>query len=171
MKDSNISQRTHDSPFHFALPSQCYADINRVYVAPSMSTAASCVEVKDAYQLSRIKATEVLIWILADNNRMWQPEIPHALPVAYPWKGYRVSTAKLWDGCVTMVNRSCMRSVYLLCAVLLMGNPCNAWWQWPIINSHATTTRCCWTCNHAYKSWDNQFPFCIQAGHGADQCL
>ena len=85
-KDTNISQTTHDSPFQFALPSQRNLDINRVDVATCMSTAASCVE--DAYQLCRIKATEVLVWILADTNRMWQPEIPHALPVAYALKGY-----------------------------------------------------------------------------------
>ena len=44
VKDSNITQTTHDSRLQFALPSQCNADINRVYVATCMSTAASCVE-------------------------------------------------------------------------------------------------------------------------------
>ena len=41
-----------------------------------------------SYQLCRKKAAEILVWLLSDTDRMWNVEIPHALPVAWAMKGY-----------------------------------------------------------------------------------
>ena len=43
--------------------------------------------IKAAYELSRVKATEVLIWMLSSTDRTWDPEKPYAYPIAYGLKG------------------------------------------------------------------------------------
>ena len=44
--------------------------------------------ITESQQLCRKKAVEVLVWLLSDADRMWQAEIPHALPVTCAMKGY-----------------------------------------------------------------------------------
>ena len=43
---------------------------------------------QEAFQLSRKKATEVVVWMLSDVDRLWKSEVPHALPVCYAMQGY-----------------------------------------------------------------------------------
>lgn len=50
------------------------------------------VALKEAYELNRKEATEVLVWLLSDTDRKWNAEIPHSVPVAYALKGYSLGT-------------------------------------------------------------------------------
>ena len=43
--------------------------------------------IKLAYQLSRVKANEVLVWMLSTTDRAWNPDRPYACPIAYGLKG------------------------------------------------------------------------------------
>ncbi|VDI01697.1 Hypothetical predicted protein [Mytilus galloprovincialis] len=52
--------------------------------------ARTCLET--AYNLSRRKATEVLVFIIANTDRFNNQETPHALPIAYALKGYSMKT-------------------------------------------------------------------------------
>ena len=48
--------------------------------------------INESYQICRQKATELLVWLLSDTDRCFNPEIPHSLPVAYAMKGYSLTT-------------------------------------------------------------------------------
>ena len=41
----------------------------------------------EAYELTRRKATEVVVWLMSDIDRLWHAEIPHSIPVAWAMKG------------------------------------------------------------------------------------
>lgn len=42
----------------------------------------------DVHQVCRRRATEILGFLLSDTDRVWNPEAPHHIPVAYALKGY-----------------------------------------------------------------------------------
>lgn len=44
--------------------------------------------ISTGHRLSCRKASEVLVFLLADLDRIYKPEFPHAFPVAYALKGY-----------------------------------------------------------------------------------
>lgn len=48
-------------------------------------------KLKEAHQLHRKKASEILAFILSDIDRIWKPEIPHHLPIAYALKGHSIT--------------------------------------------------------------------------------
>ena len=45
----------------------------------------------DSYELRRNYASQVVVFLLADLNRMWKPEEPHAVPILYFFRGYSLS--------------------------------------------------------------------------------
>ena len=48
----------------------------------------------------------MLVWLLADVDRIWQPELPHSVPVAYALKG---------DSLHMTIMRSMMEEVLQAC--------------------------------------------------------
>ena len=44
--------------------------------------------VKDAYNLKRTFASQVVVHLLSDLDRMWKSELPHAVTVMYYYRGY-----------------------------------------------------------------------------------
>ncbi|XP_071133796.1 uncharacterized protein [Mytilus edulis] len=54
------------------------------------SSINTCIN--EAYQICRKKATEVIVWILADTDRIFNPDVPYAIPIAYAMKGYSLGT-------------------------------------------------------------------------------
>lgn len=85
---SNLSKTHEQTPFVFPIPEikeTSELDINEI-IAETKSVF------KEAYDVCRKKATEVLVWLASDSDRVWNPEIPHALPVSYAMKGYSLST-------------------------------------------------------------------------------
>ena len=50
--------------------------------------------VKDSYNLKRTFASQVVVYLLADLDRMWKSELPHAVPVMYYYCGYSLPMDK-----------------------------------------------------------------------------
>lgn len=46
---------------------------------------------KDAYEIQRVMASQVVVYLLADLNRFWKNEQPHAIPVLFFYRGYSMS--------------------------------------------------------------------------------
>lgn len=56
----------------------------------------------DTYELERPIASQVVVYLLADLDRLWKPEEPHAIPVTYFFRGYSLSmdvTRKITQDC------------------------------------------------------------------------
>ena len=47
--------------------------------------------VQESYELQRQHASQVVVYLLADLDRLWNPEEPHAVPVLYFYRGYSLS--------------------------------------------------------------------------------
>lgn len=73
---------------------------------------------EDAYQLQRQYASQVVVFLLADLDRLWKQEEPHAVPVMFFFRGYSLSMdifRKIHEQC----KKACLRNgidviVYLL---------------------------------------------------------
>ncbi|XP_045178040.2 uncharacterized protein LOC123538138 [Mercenaria mercenaria] len=60
--------------------------------------------IKDAYEVQRVMASQVVVYLLADLDRFWKNEQPHAIPVLYFYRGYSLSmdiTRKITETCKT----------------------------------------------------------------------
>ena len=61
------------------------------------------------------KATEVLAFVLSDTDRIWTPEQPHHLPVAYALKGPSIKV-KTIEAVVSQVREQCEEAgVNIMC--------------------------------------------------------
>ena len=93
-RDSNITKTSATSPFVYPLttcqPPAKHDDMDNL--VEEMQSALN-----ETMQLSRRKATEVLVWMLSDADRFWHAEIPHALPIAYAMKGYSLPVSVMRD--------------------------------------------------------------------------
>ncbi|XP_053406396.1 uncharacterized protein LOC128559213 [Mercenaria mercenaria] len=47
--------------------------------------------IKDAYEFNREIASQVVVYLIADLNRLWKKEEPHAVPVTYFYRGHSLS--------------------------------------------------------------------------------
>ena len=78
--------------------------------------ARSDTALKEAYQICRKKATEVLVWLISDTDRIWNAEIPHAVPIAYAMKGYSLS-CNIMQKMMDHVLQSCHdRGIHVACS-------------------------------------------------------
>ena len=75
---------------------------------------AQC-SVHSAYQLNRKQAVEVLVWLLSDVNRMWQPEIPHSVPIAYGLKGYSLPSDIMRGICDDILQACHEKGLHIAC--------------------------------------------------------
>ena len=64
-----------------------YSDLVRSLLKAQAST-------KDVYNLQRKFASQVIVYLLADLDRMWKSELPHAVPVMYCYRGYSLPMDK-----------------------------------------------------------------------------
>ena len=102
---SNIEKA--EGPYHIA------GTLN-VRNVPKSSIAAklksicqpTCDLIKEAYELQRRKATEILAFVISDTDRIHDTEHPNQIPIAYALKGYSLSTETLqkmtdivWNKC------------------------------------------------------------------------
>ena len=113
-QDTHISHTSTDTPFQFAVLRDRNTVRNDRSIEAILSSAASCVE--DAYRLCRLKASEVLVWILSDVNRMWKAEIPHAIPVAYAMKGYSLDNDVMRNMCETVMQALHDKEISVVCS-------------------------------------------------------
>ena len=58
------------------------------------------------YQLCRRKSSEVLVWLIQDTDREWNPEYPHSMPIAYALKGYTLTVEVMCRMCAEIL-KSC----------------------------------------------------------------
>lgn len=56
-------------------------------------TLLKCTElISDCHIINMQRASEVLVFLVADLDRTYKPTIPHALPIAFALKGYNMKT-------------------------------------------------------------------------------
>ena len=73
-----------------------------------------CTEcVKNAYNLCRLKATEVLVFLTSNMDRIHKPEVPHAMPIAYAMKGYSMKTEVMRCMIEQVLNECYTRGLYV----------------------------------------------------------
>lgn len=56
----------------------------------------------ESYELQRVMGTQVVVYLLADLDRFWKEEQPHAIPILYFYRGYSLSmdtTRKINEKC------------------------------------------------------------------------
>ena len=58
-----------------------YSDLARALLKAKTS-------IKESYNLKRIYASQVVVYLLSDLDRMWKSELPHAVPVMFFYRGY-----------------------------------------------------------------------------------
>jgi hypothetical protein len=82
---SQTSQSNDNSPYLFPITvlneTEKLTEIDVI-----MNSAVSAV--REVHEICRKKATEILVWLLSDTDRTWDPEVPHSTPVAYAMAGY-----------------------------------------------------------------------------------
>ncbi|KAH3752314.1 hypothetical protein DPMN_186930 [Dreissena polymorpha] len=66
---------------------QCLNDINDL-----IENAHKAIKLlNEAYQYQKPIASEVLVYLLSDMNRLWHRELGHGIPIAYLYKGYSLT--------------------------------------------------------------------------------
>ena len=93
---AGITQIREDSPYVLPVTSlyeKASQPITQTEVEPVFTAAIACL--KDAHEVCRKKATEVIVWILSDTDRCYDPQIPYSIPVAYAMKGYSLGVKQM----------------------------------------------------------------------------
>jgi hypothetical protein len=68
--------------------------------------------ISTCHRLSCRKASEVLVFLLADLDRIYKPEVPHAFPVAYALKGYSMSSETMRKMIQDVLNELFVQGLY-----------------------------------------------------------
>lgn len=115
MINSMLSCRlTPSSPFNKACPvdrteRECSLD-------GIISTARHTkIVLEIGYNLSRRKATEVMVWILTNKDRNISFEILCSLPKAYGLKGYRLSAKEMKDAADQVLKKCHEKRIHVVC--------------------------------------------------------
>ena len=81
----------HESPENNKLDSH-----TGVPISDLIKVFLRCAQlIESCHNLSVKKASEVLVFLLGDLDRIYKPEIPHAYPVAFGFRGYSMKTEVL----------------------------------------------------------------------------
>ena len=71
-------------------------DENLVPVASILQTVESCKEITEkVYQLTRVKASQVVVLLISNMDRNWSPEVGHSTVIGYFLRGYSLATATM----------------------------------------------------------------------------
>ncbi|CAG2249712.1 unnamed protein product [Mytilus edulis] len=73
---------------------------------------------KEAYEICRRKASEVLVWLLSDTDRNYNPEVPNSIPIAYAMKGYSLTTTTMRAMHSGILQTCHEKNVDVLCSCL-----------------------------------------------------
>lgn len=92
VKYNGASQTNNSSPYIFPVVT---LSEQRPECDVELVINAAALAIEEVHQLCRKKATEVLVWLLSDTDRVWDPEIPHSTPVAYAMKGYSLPVQQM----------------------------------------------------------------------------
>ena len=86
--DADVSRIYHTTSAASTMVSKKPVDLSEVY-----RTYMRCEGlITECHRLCAIKASEVLVFLVADLDRVYKQELPHAFPVAYGLKGYSMKT-------------------------------------------------------------------------------
>ena len=69
--------------------------------------------IEEAYNILRIKASEILCFLLSDLDHMYKPELPHSIPVAYGLKGYSLKSEAMRSMMETVLSECKKRGIYI----------------------------------------------------------
>ena len=58
----------------------------------------------------------MLVWLLSDVDRLWKPEIPYALPVAYAMKGYSLDSQTMRKMCHRVLRAAHDKGIHIVCS-------------------------------------------------------
>ena len=67
--------------------------------------------IEEAYNILRTKASEILCFLLSDLDRMYKPELPHSIPVAYGLEGYSLKSEAMRSMMETILSE-CKKEVF-----------------------------------------------------------
>ena len=71
--------------------------------------------INKAFQLPRKKGVEVLVWLLQRTDRIYNPEAPYSIPIAYALKGYSL-TGKVIRAMCEDVHTACrQKGISVVC--------------------------------------------------------
>ena len=112
---STVTYTIENLPYLFPIevlspdsPSQCAVD-------PQALGANVSESIEEGYRLNRKKAKEILAFVLSDTDRIWSPEQPHHLPVAYALKGASITVQTVGE-MVSEVREQCeKKGVHIIC--------------------------------------------------------
>ncbi|KAH3864335.1 hypothetical protein DPMN_027352 [Dreissena polymorpha] len=89
-----IKEHVEHCEFLGEFPSVKACEINRDYLAEPFSyhdlmraLMKGKQLMKEVYNLKRHFASQVVVYLLADLDRLWKPELPHAVPIMYCYRG------------------------------------------------------------------------------------
>ncbi|XP_076088264.1 uncharacterized protein LOC143058683 [Mytilus galloprovincialis] len=71
---------------------------------------------REAFEICRKKASEVLVWLLSDTDRNWNEEIPHSLPIGYAMKGYSLPTSPMRNMHNAMLQACYDKDIHIACS-------------------------------------------------------
>ena len=100
---------TRDQPSPYYLPDDSLESLNHLTYDDILRSMHLGKEViVESYELHRQSASQVIVVLLADLDRLWKPEEPHAVPIMYFFRGYSLSMdimRKLLDSCKEACER------------------------------------------------------------------
>ena len=71
--------------------------------------------VRSSYELTRRRATELMVWVLTNKDRNTKTEIPCSLPVAYGLKDYRLTTQAMRNATEAVLKSCSEHGLKVLC--------------------------------------------------------
>ena len=107
-------QTSPESPFLSAQDKHTPPTLSKKKLQIALSDSIACIT--KAFELCRRKAVEVLVWLLSDVDRLWKPEIPHALPVAYAMKGYSLDSQTMRKMCNRVERAAHDEGIHIVCS-------------------------------------------------------
>ncbi|VDI84262.1 Hypothetical predicted protein [Mytilus galloprovincialis] len=71
---------------------------------------------REAFEICRKKASEVLVWLLSDTDRNWNEEIPHSLPIGYAMKGCSLPTSPMRNMHNAILQACYDKDIHIACS-------------------------------------------------------
>ena len=131
-------------PYYEAVAPAQKVNGERVTRSATIERAVDCL--KESYKLLRKRATEVLVFILSDINRLAEPQKPLSIPVAYAMAGKSVNNKAL-RLMIQKVRKECLQKNITIVAEAFDG-------QWSKAVTHASDDSPLTRLQLAKKTWN-----------------
>ena len=106
---------SHDNRIRHERPADVvHNESDDVFISQVHRTILRCGDVvAQSHKLCVKKASEVLVFLLGDLDRVYKSEIPHAFPIAYGFKGYSMSTETMRKMIQDVLYALFLRGIYV----------------------------------------------------------